>query len=98
MITFEFGGKTYEKEVTWQVASKINDRVGDPHRILASGGEVGLIQAVRIVSILTGVSEQELGDHAMKKGAKDIYRVAGEVLLATVPTEEDAPETDGKKD
>lgn len=97
MITFEFGGKTYEKEVTWQIASRIHDRVGDPHRILASGGDIGLIQAVRMVSILTGIPEQELGEHAMRKGAKEIYDAAAWILRATVPVEEDAPEIEDEK-
>lgn len=97
MVRFEFKGQTYERDVSWDMAMKVADRVGDPHRILANGGEVGLIDAVRIVSIFSGVSERDLGEHAMKVGARDIYRVAGEVLLGTIPTDEDAPEDDGAK-
>lgn len=98
MIKFKFGYETHDIEVTWAVASRINDRVGDPHLILASGGDMGLIKAVRIVSIATGIPEVELGEHAMKKGARDVYSCASEILLATIPQEDDIPETDeGKK-
>lgn len=97
MITFEFQGKTHEIEVTWGTAAKIADRVGDPHRILAAGGEVGLIQAVRIVSIATGIPEMDLGDYAMRKGARGVYTAAGEILLATIPDTADAPDTDEAK-
>jgi len=97
MIVFEFNGKTYEKEVTWEVAARVADRVGDPHRILANGGDIGLIQAVRIVSIWSGVPEVDLGNYAMAQGAREIYRVAGEVLLATLPVPEDVPEVDEAK-
>ncbi len=97
MIEFEFKGKTHSVEVAWQHAAAIAERVGDPHRILADGGEVGFVQAVRIVAIVTGLPEQELGQHAMKEGAGDIYRAAGDILLATIPEAEDIPETDEKK-
>lgn len=96
MIEFEFGGKKFDIEVDWRLALKISEKVGDPHRLLASG-DVGLVQAVRMVSLATGVDEGRLGEFAMKEDSATIYTAASEILLGTIPTGDDAPEVDDAK-
>ena len=97
MITFDFDGKTHEIEVTWQHATRIAERVADPYEILAAGGSMGLVKAVRIVSICTGIPESALGEYAMKKNPQAVFDVAQSIVLATMPEAEDAPKERGKK-
>lgn len=97
MIQFEFDGEVHEIEVTWQHASRIAERVADPYQILAAGGSMGLVQAVRVVSICTGIPEPVLGEYAMKKDPQKVFDAAQSIVLATMPEAEDAPKESAKK-
>lgn len=98
MIEFVFRGKTHDIEVDWALALKISEKVGDPHKLLAKG-DIGLTEAVKMVSLATGLGEIEIGTFAMREDSAPVYKCASEILLATIPSKEDAPEVeDAKKD
>lgn len=97
LLRYTINGESKHVDVSFRLATKIAESVGDPHLLLSNGDEIGLTQSTQIVSIATGIDLEQLGIFAMRENPTAVYKMAGEVLMLTLPREKDAPEVDGKK-
>lgn len=97
MISITINGKAHELPGTWEAAERVYTLVGDPHRLLAKGGELGLMDVVGIVAAAADIPKSEVGDHAMRVDSGEVYAAAQAWLLSTLPHEDDVPDTDGEK-
>ena len=97
MLTVTLAGKTHEVEMTWAVADRVYNRVGDPWKILEAPEQLGLVLPVRIVASAFNLPEDKVGAAALESDHTEILRASAEVLKACLPAKIKITEVDEAK-